>query len=70
MTIGFGLTAPMPGCDVTAMFLEALPAELTDAGATLRLMTVDDWPVEVALSAEPDVVRWTRYPAGLDEAGA
>ncbi|WP_268895983.1 GNAT family N-acetyltransferase [Goekera deserti] len=28
------------------------------------------WPVEVALAADPDVVRWTMYPAGLDEAGA
>ena len=26
--------------------------------------------MEVALSGQPDVVRWTRYPADLDEAGA
>lgn len=55
---------------MTRRLRAALPVELVAAHATLRLMTVDDWPVEVALSAEPDVVRWTRYPAGLDEAGA
>ncbi|MEH3077346.1 MAG: hypothetical protein PGN11_11835 [Quadrisphaera sp.] len=33
-------------------------------------MTEEDWPVEVALSATPDVVEWTYYPAGLDEAAA
>lgn len=48
----------------------ALPVELTGARTTLRLITPDDWPVEVALSALPDVVRWTRYPPGLDESGA
>ena len=50
--------------------LAALPAELADGRAALRLVTPEDWPVEVALSALPDVVRWTRYPPGLDEAGA
>ncbi|QXG75747.1 GNAT family N-acetyltransferase [Modestobacter sp. L9-4] len=48
----------------------ALPTELTDGRADLRLMTPGDWPVEVALSAVPDVVRWTRYPPDLDETGA
>jgi len=55
---------------VVDTLLAALPDELTTAGATLRLITMDDWPVEVALAAEPDVVRWTRYPPGLDEGGA
>jgi len=50
--------------------LVPLPAELTDSRASLRLITMDDWPVEVALSALPDVVRWTRYPPDLDAAGA
>ena len=48
----------------------ALPRTLSAGGADLRLITPDDWPVEVALSAQPDVVRWTRYPPGLDEEGA
>lgn len=47
-----------------------LPHELVDVRTSLRLITMDDWPVEVALSAQPDVVRWTRYPPDLDEAGA
>ena len=50
--------------------LAPLPAELADDRASLRLITVDDWPVEVALSSLPDVVRWTRYPPGLDENAA
>lgn len=47
-----------------------LPVELINGQASLRLITLDDWPVEVALSAQPDVVRWTRYPPHLDEAAA
>lgn len=47
-----------------------LPAELVSDRVSLRLLTMDDWSVEVALSAQPDVVRWTRYPPDLDEAGA
>ena len=47
-----------------------VPPELTDGRVSLRLLTPDDWPLEVALAAQPDVVRWTRYPPGLDEAGA
>ncbi|WP_299955649.1 GNAT family N-acetyltransferase [uncultured Modestobacter sp.] len=47
-----------------------LPAELTGDRTALRLITPDDWPVEVALSALPDVLRWTRYPPGLDESTA
>jgi RimJ/RimL family protein N-acetyltransferase len=55
---------------VVATLRAALPEVLVGAEVTLRLLTADDWPVEVALAAEPDVVRWTRYPPGLDEAGA
>jgi RimJ/RimL family protein N-acetyltransferase len=55
---------------VVGTLLAALPYELTTAGVTLRLITMDDWPVEVALAAEPDIVHWTRYPPNLDEAGA
>lgn len=52
------------------MLLAPVPAELTDGRASLRLFTPADWAVEVALSALPDVVRWTRYPPDLDEEGA
>jgi len=55
---------------VTATLRAPLPVELIGPRASLRLITMADWPVEVALSAQPDVVRWTRYPPGLDEAGA
>jgi len=55
---------------VTVTLRASLPVELIGRRASLRLITMADWPVEVALSAQPDVVRWTRYPPGLDEAGA
>jgi RimJ/RimL family protein N-acetyltransferase len=55
---------------VTVTLRAPLPVELVDRRASLRLLTMADWPVEVALSAQPDVVRWTRYPPDLDEAGA
>ena len=50
--------------------LAPLPTTLSDGLVSLRLITPDDWPLEVGLSAVPDVVRWTRYPPDLDEAGA
>lgn len=55
---------------VSTTLLAALPTQFTNDLATLRLIGLDDWPVEVALAAQPDVVRWTRYPPELDEAGA
>jgi RimJ/RimL family protein N-acetyltransferase len=55
---------------VTATLRAPLPADLSSAEVSLRLITMDDWAVEVALAAQPDVVRWTRYPAGLDETDA
>lgn len=45
------------------------PDELVGA-VTLRALVQDDWPLERALSHDPDVVRWTYYPAWLDEQGA
>ena len=55
---------------MTATLRAPLPVELIGRQASLRLLTMADWPVEVARSAQPDVVRWTRYPPDLDEAGA
>jgi RimJ/RimL family protein N-acetyltransferase len=36
----------------------------------LRSLTAADWRLDQALSEDPDVVRWTLHPAGLDEAAA
>jgi RimJ/RimL family protein N-acetyltransferase len=55
---------------VVSTLLAPLPTTLSDGVASLGLITPEDWRVEVALSALPDVVRWTRYPPDLDEAGA
>ncbi len=42
--------------------------ELRAGQFALRELTVADWPIEQALSHDPDVVRWTHYPPDLDEA--
>ncbi len=36
----------------------------------LEALSMADWELEQRLSRDPDVVRWTYYPADLDEAGA
>ncbi len=36
-------------------------------GVTLRALTSDDWTLEQELSSDPEVVRWTFYPADLTE---
>lgn len=46
------------------------PAQLAAGPFLLAALTEDDWSVELALSAVPDVVAWTYVPAGLDEATA
>lgn len=46
------------------------PAELAAPPFSLVALTEQDWPLELAMSATPDVVAWTYVPAGLDEAGA
>ncbi len=46
------------------------PMQLAAGAFRLTAMHSDDWPVEVALSRDPDVVRWTFYPSKLDSAGA
>lgn len=46
------------------------PAALAAPPFALTAVTEEDWPVEVALSATPDVAAWTYYPAGLDEVAA
>jgi RimJ/RimL family protein N-acetyltransferase len=45
------------------------PSLHTEAGE-LRGLTAADWRLDQALSEDPDVVRWTLHPAGLDEAAA
>ncbi len=46
------------------------PDRIDTSVGRLRALTVDDWPVEQALSRDPDVFRWTLYPAELDDEGA
>lgn len=46
------------------------PMQLAAGAFRLTAMSADDWPVEVELSRDPDVVRWTFYPSKLDSAGA
>ena len=52
------------------MPLPSPPPVLAAGELTLTALTVDDWPLEQALSRVPDVPRWTSYPADLDESGA
>jgi RimJ/RimL family protein N-acetyltransferase len=47
-----------------------LPDELTAQGWRLRALTEDDWPLEVALSRDPEIVRWTLYQPDADEVQA
>lgn len=47
-----------------------LPAQLDGDGITLRLLRESDWPLEQALSRDPDAVRWTTIEADLDEDAA
>ena len=49
-----------------AVPLPTPPPTLVGA-VTLRALADEDWPVEQELSADPDVVRWTFYPADLSE---
>ena len=44
----------------------APPTTLVGA-VTLRALVDDDWPLEQELSSDPEVVRWTFYPADLTE---
>jgi RimJ/RimL family protein N-acetyltransferase len=44
-----------------------LPARLEGDGITLRLLHESDWPLEQALSRDPDAVRWTSIEPDLDE---
>ncbi|MGY2079912.1 GNAT family N-acetyltransferase [Modestobacter sp. SYSU DS0657] len=48
----------------------APPERLATDGVVLRAMTVADWPLEQALSRDPEVIRWTTHPPQLDEATA
>lgn len=47
-----------------------LPDELQAGAWRLIPLTEDDWPLEQALSRQPDVVAWTLYPADLSESDA
>jgi RimJ/RimL family protein N-acetyltransferase len=47
-----------------------LPDELTADGWRLRTLTDSDWPLEVALSRDPEIVRWTMYQPDIDEVQA
>lgn len=45
-----------------------LPAELLADGWRLRALAERDWPLELALSRDPEIVRWTRYQPDIDGA--
>jgi RimJ/RimL family protein N-acetyltransferase len=47
-----------------------LPDELTAGGWRLRALTDSDWPLEVSLSRDPEIVRWTMYQPDVDEVQA
>jgi len=47
-----------------------MPLTLGADGFSLRQLTLEDWPIEAELSRHADVVRWTYYPADLDEGQA
>ena len=46
------------------------PTELSKRPWQLRLVGLADWPLEAAMSQDPDVVRWTFYPSEASEAVA
>jgi hypothetical protein len=46
------------------------PPRILTGAFRLRALEIDDWVVEQQLSSDPAVVRWTYYPADLDEARA
>ncbi|MFC8731361.1 GNAT family N-acetyltransferase [Luteimicrobium sp. NPDC057192] len=57
----------------TPRFAAAPPSSILlpgDPPARLRVLTPDDWRLEVALSRTPDVPRWTYYPPGLPDDAA
>ena len=55
---------PLPGVPVLP------PAGLTDGAVRLRPLDLRDWPLLQDLSRDEMVVRWTTYPADLDETRA
>lgn len=48
-------------------FACAPPAQLVAGEWTLRALSEQDWPLEAAMSRDPDVVRWTLYPPNMTE---
>ena len=46
------------------------PTEFSIRPWQLRLIALADWPLEAAMSQDPDVVRWTFYPCEASEAVA
>jgi len=49
---------------------ERPPASLDAGGFRLDTLAEEHWQLEAALSRDPDVIRWTYYPANLDTNGA
>ncbi len=47
-------------------FPVCLPDCLDAAPWQLRAITDADWPIEQALSGDPEVIRWTMYPPHMD----
>ena len=55
---------------VPGPLLAAPPERFGSGDVVLRAMTEADWPLEQALSRDPDVLRWTTHPPYLTEAVA
>ena len=56
--------------DVGVTSLPKPPTKFSKRPWQLRLVGLADWPLEAAMSQDPDVVRWTFYPSEASEAVA